>query len=67
MRKEFQAMLVMVVCSIIGVIFAAMVGLLYEQGYITGLLIGTITIENLQFLIFFLWLISGAVAGSLKN
>jgi len=67
MRKEFNMMLIMVVSAVIGIVCAIILGQLNTQGYISGLLIGGMTIANLQFLIFFIWLISGMAAGILKN
>ena len=67
MKKEFNMMLIMIVSAILGVVSAAILGQLNTQGYISGLLIGGMTITNLQFLVFFLWLIGGMAAGILKN
>jgi ABC-type thiamin/hydroxymethylpyrimidine transport system permease subunit len=67
MRKEFNTMLIMVVSAILGVVCAIILGQLNTQGYVSGLLIGGITIDQLQFLVFFIWLIGGMAAGILKN
>ncbi len=67
MRKEFTMMLIMVISAILGVVSAAIVGQLNTDGYITSLLINGMTITDLQFLVFFVWLLGGMAAGILKN
>lgn len=67
MKKEVNAMLMMVACAIIGVIFAAIVGLLYTEGYISAMFDTSFTIANMQFLVFIAWLIVGAVLGALRD
>ena len=60
-------MLIMVISAILGVVSAAIVGQLNTDGYITSLLINGMTITDLQFLVFFVWLLGGMAAGILKN
>jgi hypothetical protein len=60
-------MLIMVVSAILGVASAIFIGQLNTAGYISALLIGGMTISNLQGLVFFLWLLGGMAAGVLKN
>ncbi len=67
MRKEFTMMLIMVISAILGVVSAAIVGQLNTDSYITSLLINGMTITDLQFLVFFVWLLGGMAAGILKN
>ena len=67
MRKEFTMMIIMVISAILGVVSAAIVGQLNTDGYITSLLINGMTITDLQFLVFFVWLLGGMAAGILKN
>lgn len=67
MKKEFNMMLIMLVSTLIGIIFAIIMGQLYTEGYISSLLVNGMTISDLQFLIFFVWLIGGMIAGVMKN
>lgn len=67
MRKEFDMMLIVVVCAILGVICAVIVDLLYTQGVITDTMLSGVTIENLSFIIFFFWMVTGIVIGVFKD
>lgn len=68
MRKEFNMMLVIVVCAILGIVTAAAVNLLYTQGImIDSILGGTITISDFEFVIVLVWIITGIIIGVLKN
>ena len=68
MRKEFNMMLIVVVCAILGIVCAAILNILYTQGILADFLANTsITIIDLEFLIFFFWLIGGIVLGVMKN
>lgn len=68
MRKEFITMLIIIVCAILGVISAIMVKTLYTNGVILDeLIINTISIEDVQFFVFFAWLIVGIIAGVLRK
>lgn len=68
MRKEFDMMLIVVVCAVLGVICAVIVNTLYTQGILIDAMIGSsISITDLQFLVFFLWLVAGIIVGVMKN
>ena len=67
MRKEFDMMLIVVVSAILGVVCAAIVNVLYTQSVITDTMLSGITIGNLGFIIFFLWLMVGIIMGVLKD
>jgi hypothetical protein len=68
MRKEFNMMLIVVVCAILGIVCAGLINTLYEQGIITTAMIGeTFTMQQFQFLIFFAWLVIGIVIGVMKD
>ncbi len=67
MRKEYNMMVTIVVCGIMGLISAVIVTQLYTNGYITSLLMNGMTIGDLQFLVFFIWIIFGLVAGVMRN
>ena len=67
MRKEFNMMLIVVVCAILGVICAAIINQLYIQGIISPAVLGTLSINGLEFMVFFVWLIVGIIAGVLKD
>ena len=67
MKKEFNAILIMIVGAVLGIISAVLIGQLNTDGYISGILIGGMTIANLQFLVFFVWFIGGLVIGILRN
>jgi len=67
-RKEFEMMLVILVCAILGVITAMIANLLYTNGIIIDELIsGTITISDFMFIIFFIWIIVGIIIGVFKD
>lgn len=68
MRKEFNMMLTVVVCAILGIICVALVNVLYTQGIIIDEMIGgTLSIADLGFIIFFLWLLIGIIIGVMKD
>ena len=68
MRKEFNMMLIVIVCAILGIITAGIINTLYIQGIITTAIISsTFTMQQLQFIIFFAWLITGIVIGVMKD
>ena len=68
MRKEFQTMLIVIVCAILGVVSAMIVNTMYVRGQIIDEFItGTITIDDLMFVVFFAWLVVGIIIGVLKH
>ena len=68
MRKEFNSMLIMVVCAIIGIILTALATTLYNQGYISTMIISSgMTLSQMQFLIFGACLFIGVVMGAVKS
>lgn len=61
-------MLIIVVCAVLGVVCAALLGVFYEQGVIVdSLLSDSITLADFQLVIFFVWLLFGAIMGVMKN
>lgn len=68
MRKQFELMLIILVCGILGVITSVIANQLYTQGIIIDELIsGTITINDLTFIIFFAWIVIGIIIGVFKD
>jgi hypothetical protein len=69
MRKEFNMMLIVVVCSILGIVFAAGLNLLYTQGIVLDQIVANsgIGINEITFFVFLAWMIAGIVIGVLKN
>lgn len=69
MKREFQMMLIVVVCAIMGVVSAMIVNTMYVRGQVIDELIAetTITIGDLQFIVFFMWLLTGIIIGVLKT
>lgn len=65
MRKEFNAMLIVLVCTLIGFIFAQMIAILNENGILIDKILSAtdITLAELQFVILFLWLVFGLFLG----
>jgi len=62
-------MLIVVVCAIMGVVSAMIVNTMYVRGQVIDELIAetTITIGDLQFIVFFMWLLTGIIIGVLKT
>jgi len=68
LKREFQAMLIVIVCAILGIVSAMIINTMYVRGQIIDELItGTITIGDLQFIVFFAWLLIGIIIGVLKR
>lgn len=68
MRKELQILLIIVTCAVLGLITANIIYILYTQNIVVNeLLTGSITINSLMFLVFFVWLIVGIVIGVMKD
>jgi len=65
-RKELNTVGVILVCAIIGIVFSIVVYTLNSQGIIIPALLDdvNITIENVMFIIFFIWLIIGVILGA---
>ena len=68
MKREFNAMLIMVVCAMVGVVLTAIVTTLYTQGYISTMILSSgMTLSQIQFLTFGACLFIGVVMGALKS
>jgi len=68
MKKEFNMMLIVVVCAMLGIISAVIVNLLYTNGIIIDELItNTISINDVMFSIFFAWIVMGIIIGVFRN
>jgi hypothetical protein len=70
MRKEFNMMLIVVVCAILGIVCAVIVYQLYTNGILIDEIIeesSTISIDDLMFIVFFAWLFVGIVIGVFKS
>jgi len=60
MQREFESMLIVLVCVVLGIVMAMMIKTLNDEGIIVNLLVtGTITLEHLMFIVFFMWLLVG--------
>ncbi len=68
-NKEYQMMITIVVCAIMGVICAVIAGQLWTQGPLADYFSQTtaFTELDLQTLIFFLWLLGGIALGVYKH
>lgn len=68
MQKEFGMMLIVIVCTILGVICAAITNVLFTQGIINNSIIwNVITISNFEFIIVLAWLVTGIIIGVMKD
>lgn len=68
MRKEFELMLIIVICAILGIVTAIVVNLLYTNGIVIDeLIVNTISIEDVMFLVFFAWIVVGIIIGVFKD
>ena len=69
MKREFQMMLIVVVCAIMGVVSAMIVNTMYTRGQIIDELLAetTITISDLMFVVFFMWVLMGIIIGVLTR
>jgi len=68
MKKEVNVLLIIVVCAILGIITAVVVNLLYTNGVVIDELIAnTISIDDVMFVVFLLWIVVGIVIGVFKN
>ena len=65
MRREINTVGVILVCAVIGIVFAMIVQNLNTQGILIPMLLDSInlTIGHLMFLVFFIWLIIGIMLG----
>ena len=68
-NKEYQMMITIIVCSIMGVICAVIAGQMWVQGPLSDWFSQTtlLTLADLQFLIFFVWLLGGIALGVYKH
>ena len=69
MKKEFNMLIIIMVCAVLGIVSAGLIGVMYTQGPLVAFLANTpsVTLADLQFMVFFVWLIIGIIAGSLKQ
>jgi len=68
LRREFRTMVIVVVCGILGVVSAMIVKTMYIRGHVIDEMItGTITIGDLQFVVFLAWLLIGIMMGALQR
>jgi hypothetical protein len=68
MKKEFNLMMIIIVCAIMGLTTAVIVYTLYTNGTIIDEMItSSVTIDDLMFIIFFAWLIIGVIVGAFKS
>ena len=67
MRREINTVGVILVCAVMGIVFAMIVQNLNTQGILIPMLLDSVnlTIGHLMFLTFFIWLIIGVVLGML--
>lgn len=64
-EKEINMIGVILVCSVIGIVFAMIIQRLNTDGILIPMLLvgSTITIGQLMFIVFFIWLIIGVMLG----
>ena len=69
MKKEFNMLIIIMVCAVLGIVSSGLIGVMYTQGPLAAFLANTpsVTLADLQFMVFFVWLIMGIIAGSLKQ
>jgi len=68
MGRNTRAFAISMLCGLLGVIFAIMVGILNSAGIIIDEFItGTITIRELQAVIVIIWVIFGIGVSAVKN
>ena len=68
MRREFTITLTVLVCAILGIVNAMIIKQLYMRGIIIDEMItGTITISDLMFFVFFIWVLIGILLGALRR
>jgi len=61
-------MVIVIVCGILGIVSAMIVKTMYVRGHVIDEMItGTITIGDLQFVVFFAWLLIGIMIGALRR
>jgi len=65
MRREINTVGVILVCAVMGIVFAMIVQNLNTQGILIPMLLDSVnlTIGHLMFLVFFIWLIIGIMLG----
>lgn len=69
MRKEFEMMLIILVCAALGLITANIINLLYTQGIIFDRIVANtgVKIEDLMFFVFFAWVVAGIIIGVFRK
>jgi len=61
-------MVIVIVCGILGIVSAMIIKTMYVRGHVIDEMItGTITIDDLQFVIFLAWLLIGIMIGALRR
>jgi len=64
LRRDARLALTIIVCALLGVTSAMIVKTMHDQGVIIDEFVtGSITLQDLQFMVFFLWLVVGIIVG----
>ena len=69
MKKEFNMLIIIMVCAVLGIVSAGLIGVMYTQGTLAAFLANTpsVTLADLQFMVFFVWLLGGIALGVYKH
>lgn len=68
MRKEFEMMLIVVTCSIVGFVLAMIIKTMYDNGVIFDELIsGGITVTDVMLVVTMLWMLIGVIISVLRR